>query len=73
MLPLQLGVPGGPELLVIVMMFFIILVLPVAVVLYIVNAFRKWPSAERVDELERQVGRLGRRVEELEGREDGGE
>ena len=73
MLPLQLGVPGGPELLVIVMMFFIILVLPVAVVLYIVNAFRKWPSAERVDELERQVGRLGRRVEELEGREDSGE
>jgi len=73
MLPLQLGVPGGPELLVILMMFFIILVLPVAVVLYIVNAFRKWPSAERVDELERQVGRLGRRVEELEGREDGGE
>ena len=62
MLPLQAGVPGGPELLVALVSF----VLPVALLVYVFYSLGTKASASRVDELERRVGRLDRRLEELE-------
>ena len=66
MLPLQMGVPGGPELLVLLLTF----VLPLAILLYVFYSLGSKASAEQVAELERQVGRLDRRVEELENRDE---
>ncbi|MFB6125408.1 MAG: hypothetical protein ABEJ59_05565 [Halanaeroarchaeum sp.] len=55
--PLQFGgLPGGPELLVIVVMFLVLLGIPVALVVLLVVALRRRTS--RLDELESRVASL---------------
>lgn len=66
MFPIPMGIPGGPELLVVLLTF----VLPLAILAYVFYSLGTKASSERVAELERQVGRLDRRVEELENREE---
>lgn len=59
MLPLQLGVPGGPELLIV---FLILLLFGLPVLLVALLLARRGGSgdADRVEELERRVEELER-------------
>lgn len=69
-LPLFAGVPGGPELLVI-LLILVLLTVPVYVAWQIYRTVRTGPSrselTDRVALLEHEVEELRRRVEELEG------
>ncbi|MFB6138241.1 MAG: hypothetical protein ABEJ42_07900 [Halobacteriaceae archaeon] len=61
-LPLQ-PIPGGTELVVMAMVAMLWLAIIVLVIRLVVHFFT---PTSRVEELERRVGRLDRRVEELE-------
>ena len=59
MLPLQLGVPGGPELLV-VFLILLLFGLPVLLVALLLAKRGSSGDADRVEELERRVEELER-------------
>ena len=67
MVPLQLGVPGGPELLVI-FMILLLFGLPVLLVLLLLSK-RKGGDDDRVEELERRVDELDGELGEERGSE----
>lgn len=60
MLPVQLGIPGGPELLVALMVF----VVPIAIIVFLLA--RTGDGGDEREELQRRVGRLEARVDRLE-------
>ena len=62
MIPLQMGVPGGPELLVVLSMAVLLLVVPVGLVVLLVTRSDGGGDGS----LEARVDRLERRVERLE-------
>ena len=61
MVPLQFGVPGGPELLVI---FLILLLFGLPVLLVLLLLSQRNAGDERVEALERRVGELETEREE---------
>jgi hypothetical protein len=71
--PLQMGVPGGPELIVIVLALFVNLVVLVGFLGglgYFVLRIRSGGSVdERLDRIERKIGRLEAQVEHLQDEE----
>jgi hypothetical protein len=71
--PLQMGVPGGPELIVIVLALFVNLVVLVGFLGglgYFVLRIRSGGSVdERLDRIERKIGRLEAQVEHLQEEE----
>jgi hypothetical protein len=75
LVPLQIGVPGGPEIL--VLLFGLLLWVPVIIgflggVGYFVLRLRSGGSVdERLDRIERKIGRLEAQVEYLQENEDG--
>ena len=70
MVPLQMGMPGGPELLVVLLTFVLVIGVPVGVVLLILSR----RDAGGADEaLEARVARLEERVARLEAGDDGDE
>lgn len=69
-LPLQFGIPGGPELLVILMMMIVFMGLPVLfVVLAVVGGVKLLGGSndERIEELEQRVARLEGQLESTPG------
>ena len=65
--PLQFGIPGGPELLIIFLLFFIVALPAVVLVgLAILLLKRNSGDDDRVQKLEREVRTLRERVDELE-------
>ena len=67
MVPLQMGMPGGPELLVVLLTFVLVIGVPVGVVLLILSR----RDAGGADEaLEARVARLEERVARLEAGDD---
>jgi sec-independent protein translocase protein TatA len=63
MVPLQMGIPGGPELVVVLLIFVLMIGVPAAIVLLVVSQRDAGGSEEA---LEARVERLDRRVERLE-------
>jgi sec-independent protein translocase protein TatA len=63
MVPLQVGIPGGPELVVVLLIFVLMVGVPAAIVLLVVSQRDAGGSDEA---LEARVERLDRRVERLE-------
>ena len=66
MLPLQMGVPGGPELLVVLSVAVLFLVVPVGLVVLLVTRSDGGDGGGGDGGLEARVDRLKRRVERLE-------
>ena len=66
MIPLQMGVPGGPELLVVLSMAVLLLVVPVGLVVLLVARSDGGDGGRGDGGLEARVDRLERRVERLE-------
>ena len=69
MFPAQMGIPGGPELLVTLVIF---LLMAGGVVLLVKMASESDGGSERLAEVERRIGRLEARVDQLEDDERGG-
>ena len=69
MFPAQTGIPGGPELLVIVVIF---LLMAGVFVLAVKLVSKSGGGSERLEEVERRTGRLEARVDQLENDERGG-
>ena len=69
MFPAQTGIPGGPELLV---TLFIFLLMVGVVVLLVKIVSKSGDGSERLAEVERRTGRLEARVDQLEDDERGG-
>ena len=69
MFPAQMGVPGGRELLVTLVIF---LLMAGGVVLLVKIASKSGDGSERLAEVERRTGRLEARVDQLEDDERGG-
>ncbi|WP_178915824.1 hypothetical protein [Natronomonas gomsonensis] len=65
MLPLQFGIPGGPELLIIFLILFLFAVPVLLVVLFLVS---RSGSSDRVEELEARVEELESELEEERSR-----
>ena len=69
MFPAQMGIPGGPELLVTLVIF---LLMAGGVVLLVKIASKSGDGSERLEEVERRTGRLEARVDQLEDDKRGG-
>ena len=69
MFPAQTGIPGGPELLVPLVIF---LLMAGGVVLLVKIVSKSGSGSERLAEVERRTGRLEARVDQLEDDERGG-
>jgi len=69
MFPTQSGIPGGPELLVILVVFPL---MAGGIALLVKRASGSGGRSERLAEVERRVGRLEARVDRLEDDEGGG-
>ncbi|MCY4729464.1 hypothetical protein KY092_02690 [Natronomonas gomsonensis] len=65
MLPLQFGIPGGPELLIIFLILFLFAVPVLLVVLFLVS---RSGGSDRVEELEARVEELENELEEERSR-----
>jgi hypothetical protein len=58
-LPLQVGIPGGPEIVVLLLVFVLYLALPVLLIVVVYNFLDgKRGYQERIAELERRVEEL---------------
>lgn len=66
MVPLFPGVPGGPELLVILLVAIIAFGLPVVLIAAGVIGYRRLDKGDRVEELEQRVEELERETREKE-------
>ena len=69
MFPAQTGIPGGPELLVVLVIF---LLMTGVFVLLVRIVSKSGDGSERLAEVERRTGRLEARVDQLEDDERGG-
>jgi SNF family Na+-dependent transporter len=65
MLPLQFGIPGGPELLIIFLILFLLAVPVLLLVLFLVS---RSGGSNRVEELEARVEELEKELEEERSR-----
>jgi hypothetical protein len=68
-LPLPLQLPGGPELLIIALIFLLPIAVLALIGVVLVRRLLDLPDPSRVNALEREVEALRDRVEELEAEE----
>ncbi|MFC4449297.1 hypothetical protein [Halorussus aquaticus] len=69
MIPLQVGVPGGPELVILLLVAVVLFGIPIVLVASGLVLYRRMqsdgPAGEEVEALRREVQRLREEVDEL--------
>ena len=70
MIPLQVGVPGGPELLILLLVAVILFGIPIVLIAGGLVLYRQaqtdQPASEEIESLRREVQRLREEIDELD-------